>query len=405
MIGHYYKPKCKCEDKKKCTCGATWYYIVDVGIDPETGERKQDKKGGFKTRKAAQLACALVIQEVEQGMYIKESDITFEKFSEEWLLTHYSNSGKVKESSIRVRKHERGRLLPYLAQIKLKDITRKRYQDAINDLKVQGLAETTIEGVHVTGRMIFKKAIELELIKNDPTKYVAIPKTIKTIEELEEEEEEVKYLEKDELSIFLKTARERGLDKDYPAFMLLSYTGMRVGEMCALKWKDIDFTEGTVNITKTYYNPNNNVKKYRLLTPKTITSKRKISVDEVVLEELKKLKARQNLVKMENRPTYYEKDFVFTKENVYLGYPELIKTIENRMRRLLKIAGLNANLTPHSLRHTHTSLLAEVGVSLPEIMERLGHKDDETTRTVYMHVTKTMKKEASQKFSELMKNL
>ncbi|WP_427854436.1 tyrosine-type recombinase/integrase [Desulfosporosinus metallidurans] len=47
-----------------------------------------------------------------------------------------------------------------------------------------------------------------------------------------------------------------------------------------------------------------------------------------------------------------------------------------------------SHLTPHSLRYTHTSLLAEAGVSLPEIMERLGHKDDETTKFVYLNVTK-----------------
>lgn len=75
------------------------------------------------------------------------------------------------------------------------------------------------------------------------------------------------------------------------------------------------------------------------------------------------------------------------------------------MRSLLKIAELNTNLTPHSLRHTHTSLLAEAGVSLPQIMERLGHKDEDTTKNVYLHVTKEMKKEASQKFKELMENL
>ena len=75
------------------------------------------------------------------------------------------------------------------------------------------------------------------------------------------------------------------------------------------------------------------------------------------------------------------------------------------MRRLLKLAKLNESLTPHSLRHTHTSLLAEAGVGLPEIMDRLGHADDETTKTIYLHVTKPMKKEASQKFSELMKGL
>ena len=75
------------------------------------------------------------------------------------------------------------------------------------------------------------------------------------------------------------------------------------------------------------------------------------------------------------------------------------------MRRLLRLSNLNVGLSPHSLRHTHTSLLAEAGVGLPEIMDRLGHEDDETTKNIYLHVTKTMRKEASQKFSELMKNL
>jgi integrase len=89
----------------------------------------------------------------------------------------------------------------------------------------------------------------------------------------------------------------------------------------------------------------------------------------------------------------------------YPGYPLYIKLIENRMDRLLKLAGLNTDLTPHSLRHTHVSLLAEAGVGIEEIMERLGHSDDDTTRKVYLHVTKTKKKEAAQKFSELMNGL
>ncbi|WP_010651720.1 tyrosine-type recombinase/integrase [Oceanobacillus massiliensis] len=82
----------------------------------------------------------------------------------------------------------------------------------------------------------------------------------------------------------------------------------------------------------------------------------------------------------------------------------MIKTVQNRMARPLKIAGLNAELTPHSLRHTHTSLLAEAGVSLEQIMDRLGHPDEQITKNVYLHVTEEMKKEASQKF-KLMRSL
>ena len=175
--------------------------------------------------------------------------------------------------------------------------------------------------------------------------------------------------------------------------------------MCALKWKDIDFELGTISITKTYYNPTNNILKYELLTPKTKKSKRVIEVDKIVLEELDRYKAKQNIVKMKARDIYHDEDFVFAKIDKYPGYPEYIKVIENRMRRLLKLAKLDQNLTPHSLRHTHTSLLAEAGVGLPEIMDRLGHEDDDTTKKVYLHVTKSMRKEAAQKFSELMRNL
>ncbi|WP_258523269.1 site-specific integrase [Rossellomorea marisflavi] len=73
---------------------------------------------------------------------------------------------------------------------------------------------------------------------------------------------------------------------------------------------------------------------------------------------------------------YYNKDFIFAKTEQQYGYPIVHKNVQNRMARLLKIAGLTVELTQHSLRHTHTSLLAEAGVSLEQIMDPLGHTDD-----------------------------
>ncbi|WP_245917924.1 tyrosine-type recombinase/integrase [Alteribacillus bidgolensis] len=70
------------------------------------------------------------------------------------------------------------------------------------------------------------------------------------------------------------------------------------------------------------------------------------------------------------------------------------------MARLLKLAGLNTELTPHSLRHTHTSIFAEAEVSLPQIMKRLGHEDESTTKNVYLHITKEMKKKRLPKSSK-----
>jgi len=384
--------------------GKTWYYSVDVGINPATGDRDRVYKGGFKTKKEAQAAVATLIHELDQGTYVKEANIIFKEFVEEWLEL-YQGTGRVKISTVRVRKHEYNRLMPYFAHYKMKDITRKMYQSSLSKLKAEGLSKNTLEGIHCTGRMIFKKAVELGYIKVDPTQYAIIPKTQQTVEEIEAETDVPEYLEKEELSVFLKAAKDKGLEMDIVVFVTLAYTGIRAGELCALKWKDINFKEQTISITKTYYNPTNNTKKYQLLPPKTKSSIRVIEVDTVVLAELEAHRTKQNIVKMGHRKTYHDKGFIFAMTDRSYGYPMYVKKVESRMARLLKLAELNQELTPHSLRHTHTSLLAEAKVGLEEIMERLGHADDEITRRVYLHVTKTMKKEASQKFSELMKSL
>jgi integrase len=73
------------------------------------------------------------------------------------------------------------------------------------------------------------------------------------------------------------------------------------------------------------------------------------------------------------------------------------------MARLLTHSVLNIKLTPHSLRHTHTSLLAQVEVEIDEIMDRLGHQDDSTTRRIHLHVTK-QRRNASIKFSDLIRS-
>lgn len=90
---------------------------------------------------------------------MKESDITFEDFATEWLAL-YEGTGIVKESTVRVRNHEIKRLSDYFAKLNLKDITRKQYQNALNDLKKRGYAQNTIDGAYRTGRMIFKKGVE-----------------------------------------------------------------------------------------------------------------------------------------------------------------------------------------------------------------------------------------------------
>jgi integrase len=380
--------------------GKTWTYCVDVGLDKD-GNRDRVTKGGFIKKQDAIDAAAALTVELSHGTYQQESEVSFKEFSQSWIKLY---STTVKKSSVRIRQHEVNNLLHYFNNIKLREITKKQYQDALLDLLKRGFAENTIAGIHGTARMLFKKAIELDVIKNDPTKFARPPRKQQTLEDIEHSDDVPKYLEKEDLAIFLRFAHDAGIGEDYTVFLLLAYTGMRAGELCALKWSDIDFENHIVSITKTYYNPSNNLRVYELLPPKTKTAIRQVDTSAKVMNELTLHQARQRKAKMKNRDVWHDLNFVFTLDR-YPGYPIYIKRIEERMSRLLRLAGLPQELTPHSLRHTHTSLLAEAGVGLEEIMQRLGHIDDDTTRRVYLHVTKQMKKEAAHKFDALMDNL
>lgn len=401
MKGSFYRRNCTC-DRRRCTCGAKWAFTIDIGRDPKTGKRRQRQRSGFRTRNEAVKVATELLYEIDQGSYVEEKKTLFKDFATEWLKL-YSNRGNFKPGTIRVRRHEIDKLMPYFSYMPVKDITTNMYQDALDNL-IEKYAYNTVQRINRTGRMIFKKAIELEVIKRDPTEFTTIKKPQETIEELEENQIP-KYMEKEELYLFLETAKKHGLEMDYLIFLILSYTGMRIGELVCLKLNDINFDKNTIRIIKTYYNEKNNTVKYELVLPKTKGSIRTIVVEDMIIEELKKHKITQKKVIKRLGDAYYNEDFIFGKTERQVGYPMLIKTVANRMKRLLKIAELNQELTPHSLRHTHTSLLAEAKVGLEEIMDRLGHTEDETTRNIYLHVTNELKKEASQKFGQLMRSL
>lgn len=397
MKGYFRRRGCTC-GKKKCTCGAKWSFTIDVGIDPSTGKRRQRTVSGFPTKAEAEEAATNLHYKLTQGTYIEEKNILFKDFAEKWLEL-YKATGKIKITTITLRESKKRKILEYFSGIQIKRISKTMYQDMLNDLSKK-LSRKTVTSIHETGSLIFKKALELEVIQSDPTVYATVPVLQKTIEQLENETEIPKYLEKEELAIFLKVAQLRS--HHYVLFLLMAYTGMRVGEVCALKWRDIDFEEKKVSINKNIYSKR--VTDYVLQTPKNKQS-RTIDIDDLVLSALEDHRAAQNLTRMRYRKTYVDEGFVFAREDRYHGYPEDITRVNTYMTSVLKLAGLNENLTSHSFRHTHTSLLAEAGVGLEVIMERLGHKSDKVTRNIYLHVTKTQKKEASQKFAELMKSL
>ncbi|MDT8861018.1 Arm DNA-binding domain-containing protein [Alkalihalobacillus sp. MEB130] len=145
--------------------GNKWSFTIDIGINPATGKRLQKTVSGFKTKKEAQAACSEMQQAINSQTFVEESVKLFKDFAMKWL-EDYSEYSKV--SSVRVRKQELNRVLKYLAYVKLKDINGLTYQNVLNELKNKGYSYNSILGTHTTARMIFKKAMENEIIKKNP---------------------------------------------------------------------------------------------------------------------------------------------------------------------------------------------------------------------------------------------
>lgn len=384
--------------------GYKWQCVADGPPDPVTGKRQQISRRADTKKEAEKKVTAAIRKLQEDGIDEKKvRKLQFEEVAWEWLNT-YAKS-KVKSSTVRVREKEIKILLRYIAKVNIDKLTPRMHQKILNDLDDKGYAKTTIEGVHVTANMIFKYAIKEKMRKDNPCTGAVIPVKKLTVEDIENKTIEEEYLERDELFEFLEAVKKHGLDSDLERFYLLAFSGMRSGELCALKWSDINWETNEIRITKTLYNPDNNMKKYELTPPKTPGSIRTFDIDDDIMDLLKAHKKKQNKIKLANRlkyPDYHDANFIFCREN---GYPFIQKNIIVRMERILKKTSIEKHATPHIFRHTHISMMAEAGIDLPTIMKRVGHDDMKTTMRVYTHVTDKMKKNAAERIKNHFSNI
>lgn len=112
--------------------GERWKFVAENGLDPKTGARRRIVRKGFIKQKDAKAA----LKEYERQLGVRtleDDNITFEEIAQDWLDVYSETDVKV--STIRVRTHEIGHLNNYFAKYRVKDITKKMYQGALNDLK------------------------------------------------------------------------------------------------------------------------------------------------------------------------------------------------------------------------------------------------------------------------------
>ncbi|MGO1742624.1 MAG: tyrosine-type recombinase/integrase [Staphylococcus equorum] len=374
-----------------------WRYRISLGKSPVTGKYEYISKTGFKRKSDAKNAAELVERQIRNGEYIAPSTHTFNYVADEWIK-HYSRDAKV--SSVRVREKAIHHAKQLFGNRSIQTITKRDYQAFVDDISAR-FSKNYVASIVSSTNLIFKYALDMKIIAKSPIEGIKRAKFKPTVEDLEQNSLQQKFLEKDELFKFLSVAKHHHKPlNSFEVFTTLAYLGLRAGELLALKWSDIDYEESTVSITKTYYNPNNNKKKYQILTPKTESSIGKISIDPNVIKLLQDYKL--NVQDKWKNELYVDNDFIFTDNN---GYPLVFKKLSQWIQAIMSQTDIHKNITTHSFRYSHCSLLIEAGVHIKEIQERLRHKDIQTTMNIYANITKSYKKDASQRFSNLMENV
>ena len=326
-----------------------------------SGAVKQHKKCGFKTQREA--------KEYEHKFIDKmtgSSEITFEGLVENYLEDF---KARYRITTYEIKKHMIDKhLIPFFGKYRIMDITpvivRAWQTQLIND--EHEYKPTYLKTIHNQLSAIMNYGVKLYGLKQNPCRLAgAIGKS---------KADAMSFWTLEEFSQFIRYFEKELMQK--VGFTILFFSGIRIGELLALTYADFNFTENTIRINKSYAK----VKGEDVISlPKTQKSIRSISMPISVM----------NMVR----------DY-FTKCNTYdiscRLFPVRRGCFEKSLKRACESTGVR-QIRVHDIRHSHASMLMNMGVPIKQISERLGHENIETTLETYAHLYEEKEKELRDK--------
>lgn len=337
----------------------TWYckfYYTDW-----QGNKKQKLKRGFKLQREAKEWERKFLEQ-----FAKNPDITFETLYNKYI--EYLTP-RVRESTLESRKSTiETHILPYFKKRVISDIKPSdvlTWQNTILEKKFSGSYTHLINRCL---RTVFNYALEYQgLQKNPCIKSIGSPKRQKiTFWTPEEYKRFIEYYKND--------------IRYFTIFELLYYTGIRIGEALALTLQDIDFKNCTISITKTYYRTG---EKELINPPKTESSERDITIPPFLAEEIKEYV--KHIYNLENDERLFQMSSVAIRLKLSEG-------AENTGVTQIRV---------HDLRHSHASMLINLGANPLLVSKRLGHETPEITLRTYSHLFPTVEADIVNKITKL----
>lgn len=371
--------------------GGKWHYVIEMA--KVGGKRQRIQKGGWNTKSEAQENLRKALNLYKDGGKVDIKEMSVSDYFDYWMENYVEKNLKYntqKNYQNVVNKY----IKPEIGKYYLSSIGPARLQELVNKLPngfSTPLAKHSVEIIFTVLKGAFKRAVyPWQAINSNPMIYVEMPAF-----------ENKPKQNRDDMKIITMEQYQAILDSNPPSspfhlpLMIGFHTGLRRGEVCGLQWSDISFEDQTLTVDRIMLQDKHGI---QLGTPKTQSSFRTIAIDDILLQELKRVRKRQSENKLRHGKYYFDSQFVCTKENGEPVTPNSIKWHSGKVKNEL---GFDFNF--HSLRHTHATMLLEDGVKPKIVQERLGHSRISTTMDKYVHVTKKMRTEAVDIFAQRLR--
>ena len=337
-----------------------------------------------KTKGEGQNWVRGMLDEIDNGLTYDNTQVSVEMFMEDWLISIEPSLryNTFKQYSQVTRQH----ILPVLGNFQLRDLKPEHIQQLYNQMVKNEYGLRTVQVVHSVIHRALVHAVKLGSIPRNPDDATTPPKP-KVVE--------MQFLDENQVQQLLITAKARN-DRLFALYHLAIATGMRQGELLGLKWSDLEWEQGLLQVQRQL-----TIKKgggFEFTAPKTKSGIRRIDLGENTLRILREHR-QQQLVQMQMAgETWQENDLIFPSE---IGTTSDRDNIRKDFKRLLKEAGLPA-IRFHDLRHTGASLLLNNGIPVIIVSRRLGHARPSITLDVYGHLMPGKQKEVAMLMDQLL---
>lgn len=368
--------------------GRSWCVVIYEGKDEATGKRRYRWYSGFRTRADAERELARLLHDLHTGTYVEPEKMTVAEYLRFWLGDIRSRVAPTtyQRYEIIVERH----LIPALGKHPLQKLRpthiQAYYQEALEDGRLNGpggLSKRTVLHHHRVLHEALEYAVRLQLLARNPVDAVRPPRP---------EKREMQVLDPEGVQRLLEAARHRRL---YVAILLAVTTGMRRGEILALRWEDVDLEAGLIRVRQTLVQTKDGL---QFTDPKTDHSRRVIRVGPAVVQALRRQRAQQAQEKLRLGPAYQDHGLVVARTD---GQPYSPGEFSRTFTDLVRQAGF-PHLRFHDLRHTHATLLLRAGTPIKAVAERLGHASAAFTLDTYGYSLPDMQETAARVADELV---